>query len=143
LSTSILARAVKDARSGRSITTVDANALYSAEARKVLQPFPFVRLVIADASTHCRYSQQRGERFALVFVDHSHSYDDVSKVCRLLPAILVVKNGFALFHDFNDRRNNDPADPNYGVSIAVIDHLSAAEFEFFGIFGCSALYKRR
>ena len=142
LSTSIIARAVADSRSGRTVTTVELDASASARAQEVLRPYAFIRVLLEDASAYCASSGERGDKFGLVFVDHSHAYEDVARVCRLLPTI-VVKDGFALFHDFNDRRNNDRDNSDYGVSTAVIENLSTAEFDFFGLFGCAALYKRR
>jgi hypothetical protein len=60
----------------------------------------------------------------------------------MLPAI-VGSGGFCLFHDFNDRRNEDPDEPDYGVHRAVADGLDPESFEFYGIYGCSGLYRAR
>jgi hypothetical protein len=81
-----------------------------------------------------------GHRFGFVFVDHSHEYGPVRDVCEVLDRI-VGPRAFVLFHDFNDPRNNDSANPDYGVSQAVFDALPAARFEFYGMFGCTALYR--
>jgi len=75
-----------------------------------------------------------------VFVDHSHSYEAVYGVCRELGTVLS-KGGFCFFHDFNDARNRDTEDKDYGVYQAVVGGLNPEEFEFCGVYGCAALYR--
>jgi hypothetical protein len=101
-----------------------------------------VRTVCGDALVEVRSRADRGARFGMVFVDHSHAYGPVYEVCRELNRI-VPTGGFCLFHDFNDPRNYDPADPDHGVYQAVVDGLSPADFELYGLYGCLALYRRR
>jgi predicted O-methyltransferase YrrM len=144
LSTSILSQAVLDSGAKKGITTVDAGLRYLLVARKNLAVRRLGKPVTMrwdDGTNACRQLAARGRRFGFVFVDHSHAYDAVAAVCRWLPELLVP-GGFCLFHDFNDDRNNDPNEPEYGVSQAVTEHLRPP-FEFYGIFGCTALYRYR
>lgn len=142
LSTSILAQAVIDAKRGHTVTTVDMGLRYLVVARKNLTLRGLGRVVTmkwGDGAGVCRRLAEGGRRFGFVFVDHSHTYDAVAAACDHLPR-LMLKGGFCLFHDFNDEKNTDPSEPDYGVSQAVIDRLGAG-FQFYGIFGCTALYR--
>jgi cephalosporin hydroxylase len=96
---------------------------------------------LGDARKICRKLVRAKRRFAFVFVDDSHSYDSVLGVCRFLPDLLIA-GGFCLFHDYNDIKNIDPNDADYGVPQAVQDGLPNDTFEFYGIFGCCALYRK-
>lgn len=60
-------------------------------------------------------------------------------MCRELDKITAV-GGFCLFHDYNDAKNNQ-AEHDYGVYQAVMDGLDLARFEFYGIYGCTGLYR--
>lgn len=144
LSTAILAQAVQDAGEGRTITSIEHDPAAMAEAERHLADNgvkAVVQLICAEAVSYCRELIANRHTFALVFVDHSHTYQAVSEICRLLP-LLVPSGGFCLFHDFNDVRNNDAHDPEYGVSSAVHDTLDPTLFAFYGIYGCSALYRK-
>jgi hypothetical protein len=81
------------------------------------------------------------KQFGFIFIDHSHAYTPVYEVCRALDG-LVTLGGFCLFHDFNDIRNRDRNDIDHGVYQAVRDGLDKERFEFYGIYGCSGLYRR-
>ncbi len=101
-----------------------------------------VEILCSEAGQAVKRMAENRLRFGLVFVDHSHSYTPVYEVCKLLPMILNP-DGFCLFHDFNDRRNEDPHHPDYGVYRAVIDGLDPNLCEFCGIYGCTGLYRAR
>jgi predicted O-methyltransferase YrrM len=101
-----------------------------------------VRTFAGDALVEVKRRADRGARFGMVFVDHSHAYGPVYQVCRELGRI-VDAGGFCLFHDFNDPRNYDLADVDHGVYQAVVDGLAPADFTFYGLTGCLALYRRR
>jgi len=145
LSTVILAQAVKDAGGGRLITSVDLDSTATAEAKGYLQQRELnthVRLVCAAATQFCRELIGNEQTFGFVFIDHSHAYHHVAEICQLLPALLS-QGGFCLFHDFNDARNSDVNDLAYGVSRAVYDTLNMKVFDFYGIYGCTALYRKK
>ncbi len=80
-------------------------------------------------------------RFRFCFIDHSHRYEHVRSVCELLPGV-TEPGAFCLFHDYNDQRNADPSDEDYGVFQGVADGLDPAQFTFWGIYGCTGLFRR-
>jgi predicted O-methyltransferase YrrM/glycosyltransferase involved in cell wall biosynthesis len=145
LSTTILAQAVRDSGVEKSIVSVDLEQTHLMSAEKQLAARGlgrYVRVVAGDGAAVCQSLVHKQQRFGFAFVDHSHRYVDVVEICQLLSG-LISDGGFCLFHDFNDGRNNDPSQTDYGVAQAVQDSLSASEFDFYGIFGCTALYRKR
>ncbi|WP_162245446.1 class I SAM-dependent methyltransferase [Methylobacterium sp. Leaf466] len=80
-------------------------------------------------------------RFGLVFVDHSHTEASVAEVTKRMHEI-VTEGGFVLFNDYNDPRNADFLNEDYGVFQAVEKHLSSEHFNFYGVFGSSGLFRR-
>jgi hypothetical protein len=140
LSTYIMARAMQDARSAHSITTIDLYSDYQNIARQHLQRGRIrtqVKMIAGDAAEILRRFVETGDQFPFVFVDHSHAYRDVAAACRFLPDLIAL-GGFALFHDYNDGRNG--VDEGYGVYQAVQDTLVG--FKPFGVFGCTGLFRR-
>ncbi len=144
LSTSIMAKALVAAGGARSIETVDLDPQLSRKAQENLTSLPGsdrVRFHSSDASAAVARFHAQGRSFGLVFVDHSHRYQHVVPTCRILWSV-VEPGGFVLFHDFNDPRNDDPKNPEYGVYQAVADGLSRKHFEFWGVYGCAGLFRR-
>jgi hypothetical protein len=142
LSTCILSRANLHSTNPRMIQSIDlspGNCAKTSVSLKAARLDQNVTVSCAEASEAVKQFASRGQRFSFVFIDHSHSYRPVKDVCLLLPQI-VTAEGFCLFHDFNDRRNGDPEFPDYGVYQAVIDNMSA-KFTFYGVYGCTALYR--
>lgn len=145
LSTCILAQASRESPHRKRVYSVDLDPAAVALARRHLRLRLLaraVRLTCGDALTLVRQQAAAGKKFAFIFVDHSHAYEPVYEVCRELGKI-VLPGGFCLFHDFNDARNRDAANEDYGVYQAVRDGLSSNEFEFYGIYGCAALFRAR
>jgi hypothetical protein len=143
LSTSILSQANHDSPHKKSIYSVDLDPANIAMTNQHLSAMGLagnVTTLCGDASSIVRGFAVTAAKFELVFVDHSHAYEPVFSVCRELGKIMV-DGGFCLFHDFNDPRNRDAEDSNYGVYQAVIDGLDPNEFQFYGIYGCAALYR--
>ena len=93
----------------------------------------------ADAALRTFIDAQR--RFRFCFIDHSHRYEHVLSACRLLPDI-VEPGAFCLFHDYNDPRNAAEDAPDYGVFQGVSDGLDPELFSFWGIYGCTGLFRR-
>jgi SAM-dependent methyltransferase len=144
LSTSIIAQAVWDRGGRKGIASIDKSPAHVARAvhnlsRKSLRQL--VDFTTADAVQYCKLQSGAGRQFGFIFIDHSHEYADVVEVCRTFPQILAL-GAFCLFHDFNDGRNNSRERPDYGVSHAVYDTLKSPSFEFYGMYGCTALYRR-
>jgi predicted O-methyltransferase YrrM len=145
LSTSILSRASRNSPHPKRIESVDLSprSILMTEWNLRRQGLKRgVRTFVGDALAEVRRRADRGSRFGMVFVDHSHAYGPVYEVCRELRRI-VGAGAFCLFHDFNDPRNYDPADEDHGVYQAVVDGLAPADFEFYGLYGCLAMYRAR
>lgn len=143
LSTSILSRASRRSPHPKSVETVDLSprSVFMTEWNLRRQGLKRgVHTFVGDALVEVKRRAERGARYGMVFVDHSHAYGPVHSVCRELTNV-VFPGGFCLFHDFNDPRNYDPADEDHGVHQAVVDGLDPARFAFYGIYGCLALYR--
>ena len=142
LSTTILSRANADSPHKKHIYSVELDSEAAATTRRNLDQASLgkdVTILCNDASTAIRGFASQGKRFEFVFVDHSHAYDAVYSVCRELGEVMLP-GGFCLFHDFNDQRNGENND-DYGVYQAVLNGLNPGEFEFYGVYGCAALYR--
>lgn len=145
LSTCILSQANHHSHMRKRIYSVDINSYCLQQTEQNLKAKGLQKNVIticSEATSAVRNLIKEGKRFEFVFVDHSHTYQNVYPVCQELNQ-LVVQGGFCLFHDFNDPRNRISQDEDYGVYQAVIDGISSEIFEFSGIFGCSALFRKR
>ena len=143
LSTSILARANRNSPNRKHIYTVDLDPSNVQATVANLRSQGLHRGVTPsceDAATAVRRLRAQGKQFGFVFIDHAHAYDAVFRVCRELERVTMT-GGFCLFHDFNDPRNSDPNAAEYGVYQAILDGLSRNHFEFYGIYGCTALYR--
>lgn len=140
LSTSILAQGQYNAGHARTIVSMDSDSAALDQARLNLGDLAkYCNFVPGDARITCDRLKQNSRTFWFAFVDHSHSYELVYTACVDVKT-LIVPGGFALFHDFNDPRNGK--DPNYGVYQAVVDAFSDDSFVFYGIYGCTGLYRR-
>jgi predicted O-methyltransferase YrrM len=143
LSSSIMASAIRNSRKPRQIYAVDLGPNYVEATRSTLRATGLqqgVTNICGDATVAVKKFAAEGKKFGLVFIDHSHAYQPTYDVCREL-ATVTLPGGFCLFHDFNDPRNRDPADTEYKVYQAVMDGLDKEHFEFYGMYGCMALYR--
>lgn len=143
LSTSILSRANHNSPNKKHIYSVDLNPKCVKATENNLKAaglYKDITIICDDAILAVKRFASQKKQFGFIFVDHSHAYEPVYQVCRDLRKI-TAKGGFCLFHDFNDRRNRDLHNEQYGVYQAVIDGLNEKEFEFYGIYGCAALYR--
>jgi len=145
LSTTIMATAILNSGRRRQIITCDLDPMHVAEAR-----IGFRLRNVPDREDHqflpwegtefVVHLGQANRKFSFVFVDHSHNYEHVLGVCQNLH--LVTEPGsFVLFHDYNDPRNLHGIE-GYGVFQGVRDGLDDKTFEFYGIFGCTGLFRR-
>jgi hypothetical protein len=142
LSTFILSQANADSPHKKHIYSVELDREAVAVAQQNLELAGLqndVTLLVTDAQTAIREFAGQGKKFEFVFVDHSHSYDAVFNVCKDLDKIMLPE-GFCLFHDFSDDRNRLD-DDDYGVYQGVMEGLNRREFQFYGIYGCAALYR--
>jgi predicted O-methyltransferase YrrM len=143
LSTSILGRATRNSANRKRIHTVDIDPANVRATMENLRAQGLHRRVTAycdDGVAAVRRFASEGKKFGFVFIDHAHTYEAVYEVCRELERV-TANGGFCLFHDFNDPRNSDPDDKDYGVYQAVIEGLNRARFEFYGVYGCTGLYR--
>jgi SAM-dependent methyltransferase len=144
LSTSISAQASDAAGLNNVIVSIDLNPDETERARKNLagRPgFERVHLFTVEAGEAVRHFANSKRIFDFAFIDHSHTYEHVYDVCRSLHRVTRL-GAFALFHDFNDPRNSAQDATHYGVYQGVLDGLDQRRFEFWGIYGCSGLFRR-
>jgi hypothetical protein len=140
LSTYVMVSALKSAGQGRRIVSIDHNAESLEHARKNTERLNFpIEFACGDALEQSRRLLNEGRRFAFVFVDHSHTYDAVSHLCKELESVMT-DDGMVAFHDYNDSRNGHSLD--YGVFQAVQDSFRDGNFKFVGVYGCLALFWR-
>ncbi|MDA3898652.1 MAG: class I SAM-dependent methyltransferase [Desulfobacteraceae bacterium] len=143
LSTSIIAQAVCNSKQSNHLYSIDLSSRNIKAAKNNLQAMGLDKYttMICDDGVKAVNDYARKKRcFDFVFIDHSHAYEPVYKVCVELANIMASKT-FCLFHDFNDHRNSNPDDNDYGVYQAVLDGLDQNQFEFYGIYGCTGLYR--
>ena len=147
LSTTILSNAVFNSGEPGKIYTVDLDPEFSAAARAGFEQRQVpgrenVWFAAASAGEFCARQIKAGRRFNFVFIDHSHEYEPMVETCQQL-AHVTEPGAFCLFHDYNDPRNANPEVKEYGVYQAVAEYLPRDDFEFWGIFGCTGLFRRR
>jgi cephalosporin hydroxylase len=145
LSTTLMASAVRESPYKKKIHTVDLQPQNIELATKNLRKagvIKYVEAIQGDAKKAVKKFADLNRKFQFIFIDHSHAYDPVFSVCRQLHNI-IMPGGFCLFHDFNDVRNREPDQKNYGVYQAVLEGLDSKTFEFYGIYGCAGLYGTR
>jgi hypothetical protein len=136
LSTCILAQAIADSGRAGTLSTVDLSYRQAvADNLQICGVDSRVKIITADAAVAMKNLPPQG--FNFIFVDHSHSYDDVKEACLLLPEV-AAPGAFVLFHDYNDARNGE--EPDYGVYQAVNENLPS-QFRFCGVYGCTGLYR--
>jgi predicted O-methyltransferase YrrM len=144
LSTYILAQAICDSGARKRLISNDLYSEAVSLAGAVLQKHHYDRFSefrCGDAAVVCEQLIKDAKHFDLVFVDHSHTYEAVTAMCKLL-GDLVSPGGMCIFHDYNNEWNADPNNHDYGVWQAVQEHLPADLFEFYGSYGCTGLFRR-
>lgn len=144
LSTHVLALALRDAGAKYRFVSNDLSAREIEIAKRNLSKDHLDHIVdfrMGDAADVCRALGDEHRKFSFVFVDHSHAYDPVLGVCKALPSILT-DGGFCLFHDYNDERNAEAGNSDYGVWQAVHDGLPPDVFQFYGTYGCTGLFRK-
>lgn len=141
-STILMAIALRDAgRPGPIVSLdVDGAGLEAARAEAAERGLADrIALVRGTAEALMRSRPEFAPTF--VFLDGDHSRRGVARDLRALEAG-VPQGALLLFHDFNDRRNADPGEPDYGVTQAVEESWVARDCAFGGLFGACGLYRR-
>jgi hypothetical protein len=146
LSTTIMATALFNSGEPGRIFTCDLIEDFMLEAREGMTRRGVlgrenVFFAVDDAGSFLRRQIRSNRRFRFVFVDHSHEYEPMLEACGML-ADVTEPGAFVLFHDYNDPRNSDPEQTDYGVYQAVHEALPEV-FEPWGVFGCTGLFRRR
>lgn len=147
LSASILSQANVDSPNKKHIYSCDRDPSFLQIANRNLQRKRLTRdvsLISKDAMNVVNRFKKMRKTFSFVFIDHAHDYESVFNMTQELPYI-VKPGGFCLFHDYNDRRNTPEipsSNEDYGVYQAVLDGLKQEQFSFYGVYGCSGLYRK-
>lgn len=145
LSTSIIAQALFDAGSKSQFETVDIDAAANATAKSnVLARSGGDRVIfnLCDATQFMDKAIALGKTYSFIFIDHWHGYETTYEAA-MRAKKLLTPGGFCLFHDYNDPSNADPKHV-YGVYRAAHDAiLCDREFDFYGTFGCTALFRKQ
>ena len=144
LSATVMNWACNDSKCDSVIVSVDLDPIAVAQSRKQLQQQPGgerAHFFMDDAGSAVRNLAAAKRQFSFAFVDHSHRYEHVLDACQSLHRVVHL-DGFALFHDFNDPRNSVETEADYGVYQGVLDGLKPDRWEFWGIYGCTGLFRR-
>lgn len=145
LSTHILAMAICDSGTQKKLVTNDLFPEAIDITGALLQKHhydSFSSFRCGDAADVCRQLVGEKRHFDCVFIDHSHTYEAVTAVCKVLGDI-VTPGGMCLFHDYNNEWNADPNNHDYGVWQAVQENLPRELFDFYGSYGCTGLFRRK
>lgn len=144
LSATVMNWASNDSAQANVIVSVDLDPTAVDLSRRKLQSEPGgerAHFFMDDAGSAVRNLAGINRQFQFAFVDHSHRYEHVVDACLSLHRVIRL-DGFALFHDFNDPRNAVEEDVDYGVYQGVMDGLRSDRWEFWGIYGCTGLFRR-
>lgn len=144
LSTCIMARAIRDSGHDKKLITVDIADEYVDKTSENLRKEGLHGVVLALHGDGLKFIRgvNGSQQFAFAFIDHDHKYVPVRDMCHDLVNVIMA-GGFVMFHDFDDGRNKDSGNGDYGVYQGVLDGLNATEFEFWGLYGPSALFRRK
>ncbi len=143
LSTSLLAKAVVNSGRRDAIYSVDLSPEAIVGSRATLKGRPGadqVSFLETDGDSAINRFAKARKRFGFAFVDHSHRYEHVQSACVLIPQVLKP-GAFVLFHDYNDPRNPAADAEEYGVYQGVRDGLDKDRFAFWGVYGCTGLFR--
>ncbi len=141
LSTTILARAKRDAGRAEHVLSIELNPEHADEARRVLAEqgvSAWAQVLIGEAHEVASRLARKSRRFSFAFVDHDHRLEPTRHACRDL-VDLLVPSGLALFHDCNDERHRTE---DYGVLPGVREALDAGWFHPVTLTGSALLVQR-
>lgn len=139
----LMARALRDAAKEQPIVSLDVGADPLRVAMSLARERGLAdRLALARGTAEGLFRAFPGMRPRFVFLDGDHSRRGVARDLRALRD-RVPAGALVLLHDYHDARNADPAELDYGVVEAVEASWVARDCEFAGVFGCSALFRRR
>jgi predicted O-methyltransferase YrrM len=139
----LMARALRDSGRDDAIVSLDVDPDALRVALSVVKERGLAEhLALARGTAESLFRAYPQFRPRFVFLDGDHSRRGVARDLRALKP-RVPAGGLLLLHDYHDARNADRADLDYGVVEAVEQSWVARECEFVGVFGCSALFRRR
>jgi predicted O-methyltransferase YrrM len=141
-SAAVVASALRDASSPAPFVSLDVDSDAVEAAASELAGLGLAdRVLFVRGSARAFFRSVSHFAPTLVFVDGDHSLSGVTGDLRELEPQLA-RGGFLLFHDYDDPRNRDPDDDDYGVIEAVERSWVAGDCEFVGVFGCCGLFRR-
>ena len=143
LSTCILAQAVADSDQPKQVISLEINPQFHQQTQDQLEQqhlAPYCQTLLGDALVLGPHLIEEQQQFGFAFIDHDHSYEATCDTCQQLLQ-LIRPGGFVLFHDFNDEKNRTQF-PEFGVYQGVTEKFTDPPFTFFGLFGCTALYRK-
>jgi len=144
LSATVMTRAINDNGREARIISIDLDTISIEASRNQLDLVPGgdrALFFCDDGASAIRNLASIKRKFGFAFVDHSHIYEHVYEAASSLHRVVEL-GGFALFHDFNDPRNSLESEVDYGVYQGALDGLKADRWEFWGIYGCTGLFRR-
>ena len=138
----LMATALRDAgREGPVVSLdIDREGLEAARSEAAKRDLAD-RIAFVRGTAEALFRSRPGFAPGLVFLDGDHTRRGLARDLRALAAC-VPRGAVLLFHDFNDERNDDPGEPDYGVTQAVAESWVARDCEFGGVFGACGLYLR-
>jgi hypothetical protein len=138
----VMATALRDTGGKGPIVTLDVDREGLEAARdEALRRGLADWIAFARGTVEALFRLRPGFAPSLVFLDGDHSRRGVARDLRALEP-RVPRGALLLFHDFNDARNDDPGEPDYGVTEAVGRSWVAHDCSFGGVFGACGLYRR-
>jgi predicted O-methyltransferase YrrM len=144
LSAAVMCAAVHASGGSGQIISVDLDLHSPEAAKRSLADRPGAdraHFFVVDGTKAILDQAAAKQTYAFAFIDHSHTYEHVHDACLRLHRVISI-GGFALFHDFNDPRNTAKDALDYGVYQGVMDGLDPRLWQFWGIYGCTGLFRR-
>ena len=144
LSTAILSTAIRNSeRPDRKLHTIEISQSSAQTAKshhKRLNIEGSICYHVQPSTSALSEFSSIQKKFSFVFVDHDHSYTATQEFLDCIEVLLEPRS-FVLFHDYNDSRNTNSDDLEYGVFDAI-EHHAPPGFKPFGTFGCCGLFLR-
>jgi predicted O-methyltransferase YrrM len=143
LSTTIIGQAIVASGRRAKVLSIEIDPQFQSATRAAMQGAELDSIYVSlpgDATAIAPELAATNTQVGAAFIDHDHAYAPTWHACCDLSRLLIP-GGLALFHDFNDERNNSEPDV-YGVYRAVSEFVRDPRFAFLGTVGCCGLVQR-